>query len=289
METYITLGVNMAIGGSTNTALHLPAIAGELGMHLPMDLFDSISRTTPNICHLSPSGPHHMEDLDRAGGIPAVLGRLAGKLKGAITVDGPDILDIARSSPVLDEAVIRKLSDPFFPEGGLAVLGGNLADHSVIKQIAVSDDMMVHRGPAKVFHTEEGVLDAIEGGSIEEGDVVVLNFMGPAGAPGMPEMLSPTAAIIGAGFKKVALVTDGRFSGATRGPCVGHVNPEAYVGGVIGLIRDGDIIEIDIQGRALNVELADNELEKRRRKMTPPDRELTPFLRSYRDHVLRRC
>ncbi len=281
--------VDMAIGGSTNVALHLPAIAGELGIDLTMGLFDEISRTTPNICHISPSGPHHMEDLDGAGGIPAVLNRLVDELKSAKTVDGRDILEIARSSPVRDGSVVRELGDPFFPEGGLAVLRGNMAKDSVIKQIAVSEEMMAHRGPAKVFDTEEGVLSAIGNGEIEEGDVVVINFMGPAGAPGMPEMLSPTAAIIGAGFTKVALVTDGRFSGATRGPCVGHVTPEAYIGGVIGLIRDGDIIEIDIPGRALNVEIADHELGSRRKKMSPPRRELTPFLRSYRDHVLRRC
>ncbi len=280
--------VDMAIGGSTNVALHLPAISRELGIDLTMDMFDEISKTTPNICHISPSGPHHMEDLDRAGGIPAVLNRLADRLKTARTVDGRDIVEIARSSTVKDNSVIRELKDPFFAEGGLAILKGNVAVDSVIKQIAVSDEMMVHKGPAKVFHTEEGVLDAIESGGIEEGDVVVISFMGPAGAPGMPEMLSPTAAIIGAGFKRVALVTDGRFSGATRGPCVGHVDPEAYAGGVIGLIQDGDLIEIDIPGRGLNVELSDNELETRRMEMVPPHRELTPFLRSYRDHVLRR-
>ncbi len=281
--------VDMAIGGSTNVALHLPAISRELGIDLTMDVFDEISRKTPNICHISPSGCHHMEDLDRAGGIPAVLNRLVDKLKTARTVDGLDIIEIARSSSVQDGTVIRELGDPFFPEGGLAVLSGNVAEDSVIKQIAVSEEMMVHRGPARVFDTEERVLSAIESGEIEEGDVVVINFMGPAGAPGMPEMLSPTASIIGAGFTKVALVTDGRFSGATRGPCVGHVTPEAYVGGVIGLVQDGDIIEIDIPKRGLNVELTDNELESRRKKMVPPHRELTPFLRSYRDHVLRRC
>ncbi|MCK5772482.1 MAG: dihydroxy-acid dehydratase [Thermoplasmata archaeon] len=281
--------VDMAIGGSTNVALHLPAISRELGIDLTMDQFDEISKTTPNICHISPSGSHHMEDLDRAGGIPAVLNRLADRLKTARTMDGRDIVEIARSYPVKDNSVIRELKDPFFPEGGLAILKGNMAVDSVIKQIAVSEEMMLHRGPARVFHTEEGVLSAIENSEIIEGDVVVINFMGPAGAPGMPEMLSPTAAIIGAGFTKVALVTDGRFSGATRGPCVGHVNPEAYAGGVIGLIQDGDIIEIDIGNRGLNVELTDDELERRRMKMVPPHRELTPFLRSYRDHVLRRC
>ncbi|RLF60104.1 MAG: dihydroxy-acid dehydratase, partial [Thermoplasmata archaeon] len=172
------------------------------------------------------------------------------------------------------------------PEGGIAVLRGSLAASSVVKQTAVNDDMMRHKGPARVFHKEGDVLDAIRSGTIREGDVVIINFMGPAGAPGMPEMLTPTAAIAGAGFDKVALVTDGRFSGATRGPCIGHVEPEAFVGGAIGLIRDGDIIEIDIPERRIDILVDEGELERRRRALTPPERKLTPFLERYRRSIM---
>jgi len=278
--------VDLAIGGSTNVVLHLPAVAEEGGMEIGPDLFDELSRSTQNICHISPSGPHHMEDLDRAGGISGVLSRFIKELRPSKTVSGADIREIAASARVLDEGVIRSRGSPFFPEGGIAVLKGNLAASSVVKQTAVSGEMMRHRGPAKVFQNEEDVLDAVENGGIVEGDVVVINFMGKAGAPGMPEMLSPTAAIMGAGYRKVALVTDGRFSGATRGPCVGHVEPEAYVGGPIGLLRDGDIIEMDITARTLNVILEGKELEERKKQFEPPDRALTPFLSRYREKVL---
>ncbi|MFW3145954.1 MAG: dihydroxy-acid dehydratase [Thermoplasmatota archaeon] len=282
------VAVFVAMGGSTNVALHLPAIAEENGVDLPLDLFDQLSRSIPNICHIRPSGPHFMEDLDRAGGIPGVLSRLKERLKSSATVEGADILQIAERGVVLDNDVIRPFENPFFHEGGLAVMKGSLAKSSVVKQIAVSEEMMVHRGPAKVFHTEESVLEAIEEGSIKEGDVVVINFMGPAGAPGMPEMLSPTAALMGAGYKRVALVTDGRFSGATRGPCIGHVEPEAYIGGPIGLVKDGDPIEIDIPRRRLDLKVTPDELHGREREMNPPERYLTPFLSSYRDRILRR-
>ncbi|MBN1389273.1 MAG: dihydroxy-acid dehydratase [Candidatus Thermoplasmatota archaeon] len=278
--------VDMALGGSTNVVLHLPAIAGECGFDLPVDLFDEKARITPNICHVRPAGNHFMEDLDRAGGIPAVLSRLKDRLLSSMTVQGVDVQEIASRSRVLDDDVIRPLDDPYFPQGGIAVLKGNLAGSSVIKQTAVSGDMMAHQGPAKVFHEERDVIDAIENEGIEEGDVVVINFMGMAGAPGMPEMLSPTAAIMGAGFKKVALVTDGRFSGATRGPCVGHVEPEAYLGGVIGLVKDGDMIEIDIPNRKLSLHVSDEELEGRRSRSVIPERELTPFLKRYRGSIL---
>ncbi|MGA1872502.1 MAG: dihydroxy-acid dehydratase [Thermoplasmatota archaeon] len=279
--------IDMAIGGSSNVVLHLPAIAKECGIDLPVEMFDDIARGTPNICHIRPSGKHFMEDLDRAGGIPAVLFRLREKLRSSPTVQGVDILEIADGSRVVDEDVIRPLDNPFFPQGGIAVLKGNLAGSSVIKQTAVRDEMMVHRGPAKVFSDERDVIDAIERGGIEEGDVVVINYMGMAGAPGMPEMLSPTAAIMGAGFKRVALVTDGRFSGATRGPCVGHVMPEAYAGGAIGLVKDGDMIEIDVPGRRLALDVSDEELFRRKKELSAPKRELTPFLRRYRDSVIR--
>jgi dihydroxy-acid dehydratase len=211
------------------------------------------------------------------------------KLLSSLTVNGLDIKEVALNSKVFDDNVIRPIDDPYYPEGGIAVLIGNLADRSVIKQTAVNESMMVHEGPAKVFHEEKDVLDAIENGEIEEGDVVVINFMGKAGAPGMPEMLSPTAAIMGAGFKKVALVTDGRFSGATRGPCVGHVEPEAFLGGAIGLVKDGDMISLDIPKRKLELKVDKAELERRQSEMQPPERELTPFLDDYRNKILKRC
>ena len=273
--------VDMAIGGSTNTALHLPAIAKEAGVDLPLELFDNLARKTPNICHIRPSGPYFMEDLDKAGGIPAVLNRLKEFLKEAPTVNNKDIKDIDKSAEILDNEIIRPLNNPFYKEGGIAVLKGNIAEASVIKQTAVEQDMMEFIGPAKVFNSEENVLNAVKDKIIKDGDVVVINFMGPAGAPGMPEMLTPTAAIAGAGIK-TALLTDGRFSGGTRGACVGHIEPEAYKGGVIGIIQDGDIIEIDIPNRKLNVKLSDQEIKERLKNIKIPKRKLTPFLEKYR-------
>ncbi|MFO8051004.1 MAG: dihydroxy-acid dehydratase [Thermoplasmatota archaeon] len=281
--------VDQAISGSTNTALHLPAIAKECGLHIGVALFDEMSGRVPNICHISPSGKHHMEDLWRAGGIAGVLHRLEDMLLPSPTVDGVDIKEIAGRASVSDESIIRTLEDPYSREGGLVVLKGSLASSSIIKRSAVSEEMMAHTGPAKVFHTESAVLEAVESGSIEEGDVVVINFMGRAGAPGMPEMLAPTAAIIGAGYENVALITDGRFSGATRGPCVGHVEPEAYVGGAIGLVQDGDLIEIDIPARRLELHLDNDELKKRREVLAAPQRKLTSFLASYRKRILDQC
>lgn len=276
------VAVDTAIGGSTNTALHLPAIAKEAGIDLPLSWFNDMAAAIPNICRISPSGKHHMEDLDRAGGIPAVMKRIGNRINSSMTVEGSDIRDIVRLSEVRDNEVIRPFDAPYFREGGLVVLSGSLADSSIVKQIAVREEMMKHRGPARVFNDESSVLEAIERGTITEGDVVVINFMGPAGAPGMPEMLSPTAAIMGAGFQKVALVTDGRFSGATRGPCIGHVLPEAYNGGTIGLVMDGDMIEIDIPGRRLHIEVSNFDLVERRKNIRVPERELTPFLSRYR-------
>jgi len=277
--------VDMALGGSTNAVLHIPMIAKEAGIELNVSIFDTISRETPNICRLIPAGTHEMADLDRAGGIPAVLHRLRTMLKDSATVNGRTIKEIADEGRVLDEEVIRSLDNPYFPEGGIAVLSGNLANSAVLKQTAVDEDMMVHSGPAKVFMSEKDLLDAIEGKGdkiIKEGDVVVLPFQGPAGAPGMPEMLTPTDAIKGAGFKHVALITDGRFSGATSGLCIGHVEMEAYNGGAIGAIRDGDVIEIDVPRRSLNVRLSESELKDRLKHVKPPHRELTPLLEAYR-------
>jgi len=223
-----------------------------------------------------------MADIDRAGGIPAVLNRLQAMITDSPTVNGNSIEEIAAEGKVLDDEVIRPLDDAYFPEGGIAVLKGNIAHSAVIKQTAVDPSMMVHSGPAKVFYTEKELLDAIEARGIAEGDVIVLPFQGPAGAPGMPEMLTPTDAIMGAGYKRVALITDGRFSGGTSGPCVGHVEMEAYNGGAIGAIKNGDIVEIDIPKRRLNVRLSDAELKERLRKVKAPERKLTPLLESYR-------
>ncbi len=273
---------DMAMGGSTNTVLHIPAIAKEAGIDMGVDLFDKISQETPNLCSIIPAGHHEMADIDRAGGIPAVLNRLQEMLADSPTVNRSPIERIAKQGKVLDDEVIRNLDSPYRSEGGIAVLRGNIANSAIIKQTAVAKEMIVHSGPAKVFYAEKDLLDAIEAKKIAEGDVVVLPFQGPAGAPGMPEMLTPTDAIKGAGFSRVALITDGRFSGATTGPCIGHVEMEAYNGGAIGAIRDGDIIEIDIPKRKLNVQLSDAEIKKRLKTTQAPERELTPLLESYR-------
>ncbi len=275
--------VDNAIGGSTNTVLHLPAIARELGIELPIESFDKISRTTSNICSISPAGPYRMEDLDAAGGIPAVLNRLQEKLKDSNTVNGKTIKRIASESKVLNGEVVRPLDNPFHKEGGIAVLCGNLAEASVVKQTAVGDEALVLSGPAKVFSDENSVMKAIGEGRIKDGDIVVINFMGPAGAPGMPEMLTPTSAIAGAGLKKVGLITDGRFSGGTRGPCIGHVEPEAYNGGAISIVRNGDVIEIDIPKRKLNVKLSDKEINERLKNVKVPERKMTPLMKAYRE------
>jgi len=281
--------VDMAIGGSTNTALHLPAIAREVGIDLVPDDFDKLARETPNICHISPAGSYRMEDLEAAGGIPAVLNRLKDKLKESPTVNRASITGVAEAAKVLNDETIRPLENPYYKEGGIAVLKGNIADASVIKQTAVGEEMMTHEGPAKVFHDEQSLLDAIKTKKIQEGDVIVLSYMGPAGAPGMPEMLTPTSAIMGAGYKRVALLTDGRFSGGTRGPCIGHIEPEAYVGGPIGAVRDGDIITIDIPKRKLNVKLSQAEIDRRLKEAKRPKRKLTPFLEKFRRDVVAKC
>jgi len=278
--------VDMAMGGSTNTVLHIPAIAREAGIDIDANLFDEISRETPNLCSIIPSGPDEMADIDNAGGIPAVLYRLKDMIKDYPTVNKKTIKQIAEEGKVLDDTVIRSVDNPYHSEGGIAVLKGNIADSGIIKQTAVEKEMMLHSGPAKVFYTEKKLLDAIEAKKIAEGDVLVLPFQGPAGAPGMPEMLTPTDAIKGAGYKKVALLTDGRFSGATTGPCIGHIEMEAYNGGAIGAIQDGDIIEIDIPNRKLAVQLSDKEIKERLKNVKAPERKLTPLLESYRNKFL---
>ena len=274
--------IDMAMGGSTNTVLHIPAIAREAGIDIDVDMFDKISRETPNLCSIIPAGPHEMADIDRAGGIPAVLNQLRDMIKDHPTINGKSIKQIAGEGRVLNDDVIRTPDSAYHPEGGIAVLKGNIARSGIIKQTAVEKEMAVHSGPAKVFYTERDLLDAIEAKVIAQGDVVVLPFQGPAGAPGMPEMLTPTDAIKGAGYTKVALITDGRFSGATTGPCIGHVEMEAYNGGAIGAVKDGDIIEIDIPNRRLNLKLSDAEIKERLKEVKTPERKLTPLLDSYR-------
>ena len=268
------IAVDMALGGSTNTVLHLLAIAHAAGIDLPLDRFDRISARTPYLVKLSPSGPHHMQDLDEAGGVPAVMAELhRGELihGDALTVTGRTVaenLDGVRRRT----DVIRPLSDPHRPDGGIAILWGNLAPAgAVVKAGAVRPEMAHHRGPARVFASEEEAMAAILGGKIQPGDVVVIRYEGPRGGPGMREMLLPTSALAGMGLDdKVALITDGRFSGATRGAAVGHVSPEAAVGGPIGLIEEGDTIEIDIPGKRLELLVPDDELDRRREEWTPP-------------------
>ncbi|MFH1396897.1 MAG: dihydroxy-acid dehydratase [archaeon] len=274
--------VDMAMGGSTNTVLHIPAIAKEAGVDIDVNQFDSISRETPNLCKIIPAGDHEMADIDKAGGVPGVLNRLKDMLKDSPTVNGNSILEIANSGNVTDDNVIRTLDNAYMKEGGIAVLKGNIANTSIIKQTAVDPDMRKLSGPARVFYTEDDLLAAIQAKKINEGDVIILPFQGPCGAPGMPEMLTPTDAIKGAGYKKVALITDGRFSGGTSGPCIGHVEMEAYNKGPIGAIKDGDIIEIDIDSRSVNVKLTDEEIKDRLKKVKAPKRKMTPLLKSYR-------
>ncbi|AKL98547.1 dihydroxy-acid dehydratase [Endomicrobium proavitum] len=263
---------DMALGGSTNTVLHLPAIANEAQIKLPLELFDEISKKTPQICCLEPAGDHYMEDLDNAGGVPAVLCAMADKLNSNKTVNGIDIKEIAKSAKILDEDVIRA-KNPYKPEGGIAVLFGNIAPNgSVVKQAAVSEKMKVFSGRARVFNSEDDAMKAILDKKIVSGDVVVIRYEGPAGGPGMREMLSPTSALTGMGLTdSVALLTDGRFSGGTRGPCIGHISPEAASGGAIAAINEGDTIEINIPKRTLNVKLSDEEIKARIAKAIKPE------------------
>ncbi len=264
--------IDMALGGSTNTVLHLSAIAGEAEVPLSLSLFDELSRRVPHLCNMVPSGPYAMEDLDAAGGIPAVMKELSPFLHlDAVTVTGKTVGENIEEAVVLDANVIRPLTSPVHREGGIAVLRGNLAPKgAVVKVAAISPKMLVHRGPARVFDSEEDAMKALLNREIGEGDVVVIRYEGPKGGPGMREMLSPTATIAGMGLSEsVALVTDGRFSGATRGPCIGHVSPEAAEGGPIALLRNGDTIEIDVPKRKLDVELSDEELRNRLRLWKP--------------------
>ncbi len=281
------LAVDMALGCSTNSMLHLPAIAHECGIKLDLSVANEISKRTPNICHLAPAGDKFIEDLDRAGGIPAVMKELSeiGAIHtDPITVTGKTVGENIAEARVLDPDVIRPTSNPFGKEGGIAVLKGNLApDGCVVKRSAVDPAMFVHTGPARVFDSEEDAIQAIFGGKIVPGDVVVIRYEGPKGGPGMREMLNPTSAIVGSGLgDSVALITDGRFSGATRGAAIGHVSPEAAVGGPIALVEEGDLITINIPENTISVALSDEELARRRAAWQPREPRInTGYLARY--------
>ena len=276
--------VDMGIGGSSNTVLHLTAIAHEAGIEIPALLFDEISRRTPYITKLSPAGTHHMQDLDEAGGITAVMHELAKKdllHLDALTVTGT-VAERIEGAEIERPDVIHSVDNPYRTTGGIAILQGNLCpDYAVVKASAVADDMLVYKGTAKCFNSEEEGVNAIMEGKIHDGDVVVIRYEGPKGGPGMQEMLNPTAVITGMGLK-VGLITDGRFSGASQGACIGHVSPEAMEGGNIALIKDGDVISIDIPGRKLELEVSDEELNKRRANWQKPEPKIkTGYLSRY--------
>ena len=274
--------VDMALGGSTNTVLHLMAIALEAGIPLDLETFSAIGEETPHICHMMPGGPHSMLALYRAGGIPAVLKRLEHLLDDAPTVSGRSILEIAKNARIADPEVIRSTDAPVSPAGGLKIVRGTLApDGAVVKCAAVPEAMWRHRGPARVFDGEDAAMNAILKREIAEGDVVVIRYEGPRGGPGMPEMLSPTSALMGLGYARVALVTDGRFSGGTRGPCIGHIAPEAAVGGPIAFVEDGDEIEIDLYEKRLDLCLDPQTLKERQKGWKPPERNITGVLARY--------
>lgn len=279
--------VDMALGGSSNTVLHLPAVADETGFELTLDLFDSIGRNTPQLCKLAPGGEHFIQDLDEAGGIQAVLGVLneGGYLNSeALTVTGRTLGENLREVRSQAGEVIRSLDNPYSKDGGLAILRGNIApEGAVVKKGAVAPEMYIHKGPARVFECEEHAVEAITGGDIRPGDVIVIRGEGPKGGPGMPEMLTPTAAVAGMGLDgSVALITDGRFSGATRGASIGHISPEAAAGGPIGLLQEGDIISINIPENKLDVELSREELAARRARWQAPEPKIkTGYLARY--------
>ena len=285
------LTVDMALGCSTNTMLHLPAIAHEAGVELNMDIANEISAKTPNLCHLAPAGPTYMEDLNEAGGVYAVMKELSKKNLlnlDLITVTGKTVGENIKDAYNKNPEVIRPVENPYSQTGGIAVLKGNLApDSGVVKRSAVVPEMMVHEGPARVFDCEEDAIDAIRGGRIVAGDVVVIRYEGPKGGPGMREMLNPTSAIAGMGLgSSVALITDGRFSGASRGASIGHVSPEAAVGGPIALVKEGDIISINIPENTLNVRISDEEMVKRRAEWQPREPKVTTgYLARYHELV----
>ncbi len=287
------VAMDMALGGSSNTVLHLPAIFHEAGLEIDLHVFDELSRKTPNLCRLSPAGPHHMDDLHAAGGVPAVMAELAehGLLHTDVqTVTGKTVGENLQAikARIRNPEVIRTVENPYSAQGGIAILTGSLAPNgAVVKQSAVVESMRQHTGPARVFDSEEDAVTAILGGAINPGDVVVIRYEGPKGGPGMREMLTPTSSIAGMGLSgEVALVTDGRFSGGTRGAAIGHISPEAMEGGPIAFVEEGDRIAIDLDARTLEVEVDAAELERRRSTWSPPDKPLhSPLLRRYRQQV----
>ena len=289
------LAIDMALGCSTNSMLHRPAIAHECGIDLDLSVANEISKHTPNLCHLAPAGNHYIEELDEAGGIRAVMAEIAklGFLKtDLMTVTGKTVAENIKGAKILNTEIIHTVDNPISKEGGIAVLKGNLApEGSVVKRSAVAPEMMHHKGKARVFDCEEDALNAIYGGKINAGEVVVIRYEGPKGGPGMREMLNPTSAIMGSGLGNcVALITDGRFSGATRGAAIGHVSPEAAVGGPIALIKEGDMIEIDIPANTISVDVSDEEMTKRRAEWKPrTPRVNTGYLARYAKLVSSGC
>lgn len=280
------LTVDMALGCSTNSMLHLPAIAHECGIDINLDIANDISSKTPNLCHLAPAGRNYIEELDEAGGVYAVMNELTKKnlIKlDVMTVTGKTVGENIEGCINRNPEVIRPIENPYSETGGIAVLKGNLApDRCVVKRSAVAPEMLVHKGPAKVYDCEEDAQKAINGGKIVAGDVVVIRYEGPKGGPGMREMLNPTSAIMGMGLgSSVALITDGRFSGATRGACIGHVSPEAASGGVIGIVQDGDIISIDIPNNTITLEVPQEEIDRRLKDFVPKTKELSGYLKRY--------
>jgi len=278
--------VDMAFGGSTNTSLHLPAIAREAGVELSLQTFNEISEKTPHLCNMSPGGPHHLQDLHEAGGIPALMLELSrGGLihQDALTVTGKSVGENLKGRQVKKAEVIRPVERPYHSTGGLAVLFGNLApEGAVVKRSAVDDAMLKHQGPARVFNSEEEATKVILDGKINKGEVIVIRYEGPKGGPGMREMLAPTSAIVGIGRDRdVALLTDGRFSGGSRGAAIGHISPEAAEGGPIAAVQNGDQIEIDIPGKRLNLLISDEELKKRLSDWKPPKKQLKGYLKRY--------
>ncbi len=280
------LTMDMALGCSTNSMLHLPAIAHEAGVELNVDIANEISAKTPNLCHLAPAGHTYMEDLNEAGGIYAVMNEISklGLLNlDCMTVTGKTVGENIKDCVNKNPEIIRPVDNPYSKTGGIAVLRGNLApDSCVVKRSAVAPEMLVHEGPARVFDSEDDAIAAIKGGKIVAGDVVVIRYEGPKGGPGMREMLNPTSAIVGMGLgSTVALITDGRFSGASRGASIGHVSPEAAAGGPIGLVEEGDIIAIDINANTINMKVSDEELARRRANWTPKTKEVSGYLKRY--------
>ncbi len=281
------LTVDMALGCSTNSALHLAAIAHEAGLAFNLDMINQVSQSTPNLCKLAPSGSHHMQDLQAAGGVTAVIKALldANLVDGsAMTAQGLPLSEVVKDARIKDKSVIRPVLDPYDASGGLAVLFGNLAPKgAIVKQSAVAPEMLTHTGPAQVFNSEDEATKAIFGGKINKGDVVVIRYEGPKGGPGMREMLGPTSAIAGMGLdREVALITDGRFSGATRGAAIGHVSPEAAALGPISLVKTGDLISIDIKGRSLSLMVPEDELKQREEtRQQPEKKKLTGYLKRY--------